>query len=244
MPSASPTPWPIRPGRKLKIGGLTPFSATDYPGQLAAVIFIQGCPWRCHYCHNPHLLERTANSPIDWPDVLAWLTTRQGLLDAVVFSGGEALLDPVLPIAMAQARELGFKVGLHTGGAYPEALKGVLPFVDWVGLDIKTRFDDYAQITQLPRSGVPAKRSLEILLQSGVSYECRTTVHPDLHSDAQLCSMANDLAEMGVSTLILQRFRRDGCANDKLNHLSSTSSFPTPHTVEHLSGLFSHFAVR
>lgn len=243
MPSASPTPWPIRPGRSLKIGGLTPFSAIDYPGQLAAVVFIQGCPWRCHYCHNPHLLERTAHSPLAWPEILAWLATRQGLLDAVVFSGGEALLDPVLPRAMAEARALGFKVGLHTGGAYPEALKGVLPYVDWVGLDIKTNFDNYATITQLPRSGEAAKRSLEILLQSGVSYECRTTVHPDLHSDDQLCNMADDLAKMGVACLILQRFRREGCTNDSLSPFSTTS-FPNPQTIEHLSGLFSHFAVR
>lgn len=243
MPSALPTPWPIRPGRQLKIGGLTPFSATDYPGQLAAVVFIQGCPWRCHYCHNPHLLERTAHSTIAWSDVLTWLATRQGLLDAVVFSGGEALLDPVLPRAMAEARELGFKVGLHTGGAYPNALKGVLPYVDWVGLDIKTNFDDYPTVTQLPRSGEPAKRSLEILLQSGVRYECRTTVHPDLHSDSQLCNMADNLAKMGVEHLVLQRFRREGCANDRLGPLSGTS-FPSPPTVEHLSGLFSHFAVR
>lgn len=174
---------------------------------------------------------------------MTWLQTRQGLLDAVVFSGGEALLDPVLPIAMAQARELGFKVGLHTGGAYPDALKGVLPLIDWVGLDIKTNFDDYAAITQLPRSGVPAKRSLEILLQSGVNYECRTTVHPDLHSDAQLCRMADDLAKMGVASLVLQRFRREGCTNDALNHTNS-ATFPDSHTLEHLSSLFSHFAVR
>lgn len=243
MTTATVTPWPIRPGRKIKIGGLTPFSAADYPGQLAAVIFIQGCPWRCHYCHNPHLLERTAKSPVDWDEVLAWLDTRHGLLDAVVFSGGEALLDPVLPVAMAQVRERGFKIGLHTGGAYPDALQGVLPLVDWVGLDIKTRFADYPAITKLPRSGEPAKRSLEILLKSGVSYECRTTIHASLHSDEQLCEMADELASLGVSTLSLQRFRSEGCSNHALNNVSH-AHFPAPNTLEHLSGLFANFSVR
>lgn len=244
MTTASATPWPIRPGRTIKIGGITPFSATDYPGQLAAVAFIQGCPWRCHYCHNPHLLARTANSPLDWEALLPWLETRQGLLDAVVFSGGEALLDPVLPIAMAQVRERGFKVGLHTGGAYPDALAGVLPLVDWVGLDIKTQFSHYPSITRLPRSGEPAKRSLALVIASGVAYECRTTIHPQLHSDHQLCQMADELAALGVNTLILQRFRSEGCVNDALNHAVHNASFPASSTLQYLSALFTDFALR
>src|SRR2546425_1022480 len=79
-----------------KVGGVTPFSATDYPGKLAAVIFIQGCPWRCGYCHNPHLQLRTGASLLRWPQVIDLLQRRVGLIDAVVFSGGEPTTDPAL----------------------------------------------------------------------------------------------------------------------------------------------------
>ena len=78
----------------LRIGGLTPLSTTDYPGQLAAAVFCQGCPWRCGYCHNPHLIPATVKQGIDWVEVMRFLERRRGLLDAVVFSGGEPTLQP------------------------------------------------------------------------------------------------------------------------------------------------------
>jgi pyruvate formate lyase activating enzyme len=72
----------------LRVGGLTRLSATDYPGKLAAVVFCQGCAWRCDYCHNPELQPPRSTGEIAWPEVLAFLERRKGLLDAVVFSGG------------------------------------------------------------------------------------------------------------------------------------------------------------
>ena len=84
----------------LQVGGLVPLSTADYPDHLAAVVFCQGCPWRCPYCHNPHLLPRRSDAPIDWADVLAFLERRRGLLEAVVFSGGEPTLQPALADAI------------------------------------------------------------------------------------------------------------------------------------------------
>ena len=115
---------------ELKVGGVTPFSATDYPGKLAAVVFVQGCPWRCGYCHNPHLQPRSGDVLVPWADVLALLRRRVGLVDAVVFSGGEACMDPALKRAMQDVRALGFDVGLHTACIYPQRLTEVLPLVD------------------------------------------------------------------------------------------------------------------
>ena len=85
----------------LRIGGFTPFTTTDYPGQLAAVVFCQGCPWRCAYCHNPHLLPVEGPESHAWPDLLRFLASRRGLLDAVVFSGGEPTLQGGLADASA-----------------------------------------------------------------------------------------------------------------------------------------------
>ena len=202
----------------LPIGGVTPFSATDYPGYLSLVIFCQGCPWRCHYCHNPHLQSFTAKgySRTSWKGVVALLKRRRGLLDAVVFSGGEPTVHPGLLPAIKEAKALGFKVGIHTGGNYPDRFQALLPFVDWVGFDIKAPFEKYESITQKTKSGRLARTSAEMLLKSGVAYEFRTTVHPDLLTNADLEALGATLKQMGVKTWVLQEFRKEGCINQTL----------------------------
>jgi pyruvate formate lyase activating enzyme len=200
----------------LRVGGLTPLSTADWPGMLAAVVFCQGCPWRCGYCHNPGLIPARGDSEIPWEDVLAFLRRRQGLLDGVVFSGGEPTLQPELAEAMREVRALGFKIGLHTGGAYPRRLAEVLPLVDWVGLDAKAPFTDYARITGVEGSGVPALSSLEHVLASGVDHEVRTTVHPAQLADAEVIGLARDLSARGVRRYVIQAFRSQGCADPTL----------------------------
>lgn len=227
----------------LKVGGYTAFSATDYPGQLSAVVFVQGCPWRCSYCHNPHLQERTGASPLDWNDLLAALQRRTGLLDAVVFSGGEATIDPALGEAMAQVRALGFKVGLHTACIYPARLRSVLPLVDWVGFDVKAPFSRYAGITGIANSGDPARACVEAILASGVAYECRSTVHPVLLPPDSVLEMAQQLATMGVQNYVLQPFRSTGCTDDSLI-ASATGDYPPAALEQQLAPLFAHFSVR
>ena len=147
------------------------------PGKLAAVVFAQGCPWRCGYCHNPHLLPSRAWRPspnhavTDWRDVLDWLQTRRGLLDAVVFSGGEPTAQAALVDAVREVAQLGFTVGLHTGGAYPRRLAALLPALGWVGFDLKATRDDYAALTGVTRSGIDAFVALDLLCESGTPFE-------------------------------------------------------------------------
>ena len=234
---------PSKQFRSLKAGGITPFTATDFPGQLAAVIFVQGCPWRCGYCHNPHLQTRTAESPIAWSDVMALLRRRTGLVDAIVFSGGEPTMDPCLEDAMREVRALGFKIGLHSGGTHPARLKQVLPLVDWIGLDIKANFDDYDAITGVRNSGAPALASLHAVLESGVSHECRSTIHPSLHSEAQIEQLARRLAGMGIRHYALQVFRPTGCADENLNS-ARQAGFPSAALIERITPLFDSFTLR
>ena len=103
----------------------------------------------------------------------------------MVFSGGEPTLSSGLLPAIHQVRALGFRVGLHSAGLLAERLAGLLPFVDWIGLDIKAAFADYARLTGVPESGEKARASLLSLLASGVDYEVRTTVHPALMSQEE-----------------------------------------------------------
>ena len=208
-------PSPQR-GKHLQVGGLTAFAATDFPGQLAAVVFVQGCPWACGYCHNPHLQPRLNHSPVAWTDVAARLQRRVGLLDAVVFSGGEPTMDPALAEAVREVRQLGFTVGLHTAGMYTQRLIEVLPLVDWVGLDIKALAPDYDRITATPGSADAVWRSLRAVLDSGVAFECRTTVHPNLHRTQDILTLVMQLRDMGVRQYALQAFRSIGCISTAL----------------------------
>ncbi len=200
----------------LRVGGLIPLSTTDYPDHLAAVVFCQGCPWRCGYCHNPHLLPHDGRDEIPWDDVATFLGRRQGLLDAVVFSGGEPTLHAGLPDAMRAVKTMGYKVGLHTAGIYPRRLEAVLPLVDWVGMDVKAPFHRYGGITGASGSGARARQSIQIIVASGVACEFRTTVHRELLSRDDLAGLAPALAALGVRRYVLQEFRASGCPSPHL----------------------------
>ncbi len=195
---------------------MTPLSTTDFPGALAAVLFCQGCPWRCSYCHNPHLIPADAEPEREWGAARSFLRGRKGLLDAVVFSGGEPTLQDGLASAMKEVKGLGFQVGLHTGGAYPERLGALLPLVDWVGLDIKGPFERYEAVNGVPGSGGKALESLRLVVDSGVEHECRTTVHPGLISEAELVALSSSLFAVGARKHVLQAFRPDGCRDEAL----------------------------
>lgn len=229
--------------RELKVGGYAKFTSTDYPGELAAVVFVQGCPWRCGYCHNPHLQPRDGVPAIAWPDLLAFLAGRAGLLDAVVFSGGEPTLDPALEDAMLNVKELGFKVGLHTAGIYPERLKQVLPLTDWVGLDIKTSFDAYDEITGVSGSAQAAHAAARLVIESGVPYELRTTFHPKLTTHQHISTLVQQLSDMGCETYALQDFRSVGCRTQHLLEPSNGAALDSE-LIGQVKSRFRRFTLR
>jgi len=183
-------------------------------------VFLQGCPWRCPYCHNPHLQGVSAGESregeLGWDGVLDFLRTRVGLLDGVVFSGGEPTAQAGIVDAVRAVHDLGFRVALHTGGPAPARVDAVLPLLDWVGFDVKAPFTQYERVTHVEGSGEAARESLAALLASGIAYEVRTTVHPALLDDDALLQMADELAEMGVERWVLQPFRAAGCADEPL----------------------------
>ncbi|WP_312429154.1 anaerobic ribonucleoside-triphosphate reductase activating protein [Achromobacter sp.] len=207
-PAYAAPPQPViqpLPRHSPAVGGLVPFSTVDWPGQLAAVVFISGCPWRCHYCHNVELQTRAAR--YDWREVRAFLETRKGLLDAVVFSGGEPLSEPRLPAMIRDVKRMGYRVGLHTAGIYPLRLADVLRHLDWVGMDIKADAKGYDDITGRRDSQRPALACLTQLLSAGQDFECRITWHPDWLDESRLMALARELARRGVRHFAVQTAR-------------------------------------
>ncbi|WP_321530101.1 anaerobic ribonucleoside-triphosphate reductase activating protein [uncultured Desulfuromonas sp.] len=190
----------------LQVGGLTRCTTIDFPGELAAVVYCQGCPWQCHYCHNAALIPDQGQQQLDWQQVVAFIHQRRGLLDGIVFSGGEPTAQTALLDAMRTVKELGMKVALHTNGAYPDRLRALLPLCNWVGMDLKAPFDDYETITKCPASGEQARQSAELLRASGVAHQFRTTVAPLLKRNGRIEAMQQMVKSWGEE-LVLQQQR-------------------------------------
>ena len=193
---------------KIVVGGVEKFSAVDFPGVLTAVVFMQGCPWKCPFCHNASIRPILKENDFSWELFVNFLKTRQGKLDAVTFSGGEPLVQDGLSEAIKDVKALGFKIGLHTGGYRPEHLERVLPLVDWVGLDIKAPFEaeKYKSIVGVDQLD-KVEKSLNLLLESGVDFECRTTCDPRFLTSEDLLSIAKELHKHGVKKYFLQKYR-------------------------------------
>ena len=229
---------PPAPERELIVGGLSRLSSVDWPGELAATVFCQGCPWDCAYCHNPHLLA-VKPAPdaevLPWHAIAAFLASRAGLLDGVVFSGGEPLVHAALPDAVREVQALGLRVALHTNGVSPSRLAEVLPLLDWVGFDAKAPQSRYDEVTRVAGSSGRAAESLRLLVESGIAHEVRTTVHPDLQSEADLLELASELHDVGVQRWVLQPFRSDGAREGQL------SAAPTPLSLETVAALAAVF---
>ncbi|NGX30665.1 MAG: Pyruvate formate-lyase-activating enzyme [Chlamydiae bacterium] len=229
----------------LLVEGITSFTTIDYPGYLSAVIFCKGCPWRCRYCHNPNLqaFSLDERSTTAWDDVLDLLEKRKKLLDGVVFSGGEALMQPNLKNAIMDVKSLGFKIGLHTAGCLPKRLEEVLPLLDWIGMDIKAPFDKYENVTQVKNSGKQALESTELILKSECAYEFRTTVHRLLLSEEDIRLVAKQLLELGAKNFVLQNFRPKGCIDTQLVEAHQPLHFDSNLCLD-LKTQFEHFTFR
>lgn len=226
----------------LRIGGFVPLTTLDYPEHLSCVVFCQGCAWRCRYCHNPDLIPARGEHRHSWTDILDFLKRRQGLLEAVVFSGGEASLQQALKPAMQDVQKLGFKVGLHSAGINPKAFERVLVHCDWVGFDVKALVEDTQLITGVPDSGQANWQCLELLLNSGMDYECRTTVHWELTDPQRLLQLAQRLSAAGVSHFAVQHVRTQQMLDSQL--AEHNVDLGTAALWQEIDSLFSSFVQR
>ena len=179
----------------MNICGLQKLSMVDYPGKLAATVFTGGCNLRCPFCHNALLVTRLSESPrLETDEVLSFLKSRQGLLDAVVLSGGEPLLQVGAADFLAAVKNMGYLVKLDTNGCYPTALAEILAqnMVDYVAMDIKNSRKKYASTVGIPGFDIaPVLESIRLIQKSGVDYEFRTTAVQQFHT-------AEDFAAIGA----------------------------------------------
>ena len=177
----------------MKIGGLQKISFIDYPGSIGAVVFVQGCNFRCPYCHNPELVDPERYGPLlNEGEVLAFLEKRRGKLDAVTLTGGEPTLQPDLVGFLRKVREMGYRIKLDTNGSQPEVLAALIreKLVDYLAMDIKGPREKYARIARVEVDLAAIGRSVELITESGIEHEFRTTVVPSQITIDDLLSVA------------------------------------------------------
>lgn len=167
------------------IGGLQKVSLIDYPGEVSSVIFTRGCNMRCIYCHNAHLvLPEHYAAPMDKEDILSFLYSRKHKIKAVVISGGEPTLHRDLPEFIESIKQLGYKIKLDTNGTNPDMLKNLLDknMLDFVAMDIKAPLEKYPSICGIEVDLRAVVKSIEIIKESGIKYEFRTTILKNIHT--------------------------------------------------------------
>ena len=138
-------------------------------------------------------MQPLTDSTQTWEEALAFLKTRKKRLDGVVLSGGEPLMQSDIKNILQQVKDLGFKTAIHTSGVYPDRLRKILPFLDWVGLDIKGPWDKYDTLSGRPKIAEKVQESLKILIESGMDFECRTTCDPKHLNPTDILQIAQDL---------------------------------------------------
>lgn len=228
----------------LRIGGITKFTTIDFPNKLAAVLFLQGCPYRCPYCHNQHLQPVSAKDNVSWEETLEFLESRKDRLDGVVFSGGEPLMQSAIKAAIREVKKLGYSIALHTAGHNPDLLNEIMNDIDWVGMDIKTTFDNYDSITSFPNSGENAKQCLKYIIAADKPFEVRTTLDPIVIPDKDsLLNIAETIQNMGVKNYVLQEYRPIGRDNEP-SELEIKSLLLDKQLMDKISGMFDNFEIR
>ena len=164
---------------KVPIGGVQKLSLVDYPGHVAAALFLAGCNMRCGYCHNPELVlpERLAPS-IPVSEVILFLQSRVGRLDGVVISGGEPTIHDELPELCWMIKRLGFDVKLDTNGTRPEMVRAMIDegLIDFVAMDVKGPLEKYVEIAARPIDLEAIVNNVRLMIDSGVGHEFRTTI--------------------------------------------------------------------
>jgi pyruvate formate lyase activating enzyme len=194
------------------LGGLQKLTLIDYPGHIAATVFTVGCNFRCPFCHNPELvssIEYQVSSILE-RDFFDFLESRQGKLEGVCITGGEPTIQPDIVEFIRKIKELGYKVKLDTNGARPDILRLLYAkkLLDFVAMDIKSDLENYNRTTNSKVDLERIKLSVDLIRNSGVDYEFRTTAVPGLHKEEDFAKIGKWLE--GSKKYVLQKYEDKG----------------------------------
>lgn len=203
----------------MNIGGFRRSSSTDYSGHTAAVIFAQGCNWRCPYCHGVSLVATRHSCPLlKEEQIFAYLQRRKEKITAVVITGGEPTLQPDLAGFLSRLRQLDLRLKLDTNGSQPEVLRAILShgLLDAIAMDVKAPLANYSQTVGTRTDLEAIRNSLWLVKNSGIEHEFRTTVVPGLHTVQELREIG--FLVQGAKRYVLQEFLPHQTLRDDFRH--------------------------
>ncbi len=193
----------------MKIGAIQKFSLIDYPGKVSAIVFTQGCNFRCPYCHNPELvLPEFYGACFPEEELFSFLEKRRGKLTAVSITGGEPTLQPDLIPFIVRVKEFGYSVKLDTNGSRPGVLRELLAErkLDFIAMDIKSPLARYSEVAGVNVNPDDIALSIKLVIESGIDHEFRTTFSKSLLNREDIQEILHALR--GAKSYVLQRFVR------------------------------------
>lgn len=226
----------------MQIGGVQKTSLLDFPDKISAIVFTQGCNFRCGYCHNPELIVLKNEPAWTMPAFFDFLNTRKGKLDGVVITGGEPCLQADLKDFVVNIKKLGFAVKLDTNGTFPDKLQELLPYLDYIAMDIKAPLDKYSAITNTNINIGKISESIDIIMNSGIDYEFRTTVVKSQLSFEDFSKIA--LLLKGATRYYLQKFVPSKTLDPKIMNETTYSNTEFQEIVEILKPYIYNVSVR
>ncbi len=227
----------------MHIAGLQKMTLLDYPGRVACTVFLQGCNFRCPFCHNSGLLSGQGEALMTEEALLAFLKKRKGLLDGVCITGGEPTLQKDLPRLLESIKELGYYVKLDTNGGRPQVLQAVTEagLVDYVAMDIKNSPARYAETAGVKENMVNAvEQSIAYLLSGKTAYEFRTTVVAELHDAESIRDMGQWVQRLGDGQAVRQWYLQ--CYTDRDSVLQSGLSAPRKEQMQQYAEILTPYA--
>ena len=196
----------------MNIQGLQKLTLLDYPDKMACTIFTGGCNLRCPFCHNAGIvLNPSSEGEYSVEEILSFLKKRQGILEGVVITGGEPLMQKDIDVFIEKIRELGYSVKLDTNGTYPDKLRELIDrgLIDYVAMDIKASPAGYPPAVGIGGYDISKiEKSVKLLLEGRVDYEFRTTVVREFHSIFDMNALGEFIK--GAKRHYLQAFRDSG----------------------------------
>jgi len=191
----------------MKIGGVQKTSLLDYPDNVSAIVWVIGCNFRCPFCYNKHLVMGTPSPSFSDEEFFEFLEKRQGMLDGIVITGGEPLLQQDITEFTKRIKQLGYQVKLDTNGSQPEKLRELIQqnLVDYVAMDVKAPQTKYNLLAGVNVECTTITQSIEILKNAAIDYEFRTTIVPDLLTKEDIVEIAQWI--QGAKRYYLQQFR-------------------------------------
>lgn len=230
------------------IGGFQKLTLLDYPGKLATTVFTTGCSFRCPFCHNPELVVGTTNFSSSQnnseKEFFEFLKKRKDKLQGVCITGGEPTIQADIVEFIKKIKKLGFLIKLDTNGSRPDVLKKIidLKLVDYIAMDIKNQIKRYSQTTEVKVDEERIKLSVDLIMNSKIAYEFRTTVVPGIHTRKDFLEIAKWIK--GARSYWLQKYEEIKILDPKLKNKTKNKTIDLKKIKEKIEKNFDHMGIR